>query len=143
MKNKDPLYNRWVYFRGACNNPNHLSWKFYGAKHISYPKEWDNFEIFKSQVESVIGPIPPGNYHLDRPDNHASYGIDNIKWSTPKENYNNCNSNRIITYNNKTQTMKQWCEELDINPATFFSRMFDLGWTLKRVMGKSPYRKLK
>ena len=41
----------------------------------------------------------------------------------------------MLTYKDKTQTIKQWAEELDINYQTLYSRT-KYNWSIKKILTK-------
>jgi hypothetical protein len=43
---KHPLYQRWIYMRYRCNNPNYKYYKNVGGKGIGYFPAWDDFVNF-------------------------------------------------------------------------------------------------
>ena len=49
----------------------------------------------------------------------------------------NKRSNKLITYKGRTQTMKDWSEELNINYGTLRDRLGKLGWSVERALGES------
>jgi hypothetical protein len=122
-----PLWRRWANLRNQCNNENNHSWKYYGARGISYPKRWDDFATFVEDVESTIGPLPFKGAHFDRKNNDTSYSLRNIQWSSPKENYNNRQTNHMVTYKGRKQTLAEWSRELGIPLRTMWSRLMDRG----------------
>ena len=79
-KTKHPLYNTWLGMRKRCSNPNHKSYRDYGAKGIKVCPEWDDFEVFLKDM----GPRPKG-YSLDRINPYGDYEASNCKWSSTME----------------------------------------------------------
>ena len=45
---------------------------------------------------------------------------------------NNKRGNRVITYRGKTQTQKQWADELGINYGTLENRLYIYGWDVDK-----------
>jgi len=101
-----------------CNKP------LYKKRGIAVCERWKVFENFYEDMGDV-----PDNMTLDRIDNNKGYCKENCRWTTAKVQMNNTSTNRYVTYKNRTQTLMQWCEELDVNYAR----------TQKRIMrGLSP-----
>lgn len=78
--NKSKTYRSWKEMRQRCTNPNSIQWKWYGGRNISICKEWDDYEVFLSDM----GERPDGTT-LDRKDSDGNYEKVNCKWSTAKE----------------------------------------------------------
>lgn len=69
-------YQIWKGMKARCYNPNHKSFKFYGARGISVQESWiESFENFLMYV----GEAPEG-YSLDRIDNSKGYQEGNVRW---------------------------------------------------------------
>ena len=56
-----------------------------------------------------------------------------FKYMCAQQN-NNKRNKHYITYNGKTQTMKQWADELNINYRTLKSRLNILGWSVENAL---------
>lgn len=139
---KHPLWRRWANLRNQCNNERNYNWKYYGGRGITYPKRWDNFENFVNDIESTIGPIPFKGAHLDRKNNDRGYSRNNICWSTPRENSNNRQTNHMVTYQGRRQTLADWSRETGIPFRTLWSRLMDYGLTPKVAFTKKPYERV-
>lgn len=68
-----------------CEDPEHGSYKYYGARGISVCARWR--ENFKAFLEDM-GDKPKGKT-LDRIDNDGNYESDNCRWATFTEQSNN------------------------------------------------------
>ena len=55
------------------------------------------------------------------------------------EQQSNTSRNVMLTYNNKTQTAREWADEIGMPYKTFMNRLY-LGWALDRVFTQ-PLRK--
>ena len=82
---------------------------------------WDFFDC--------VGARPAG-FSLDRIDNEGHYEPGNVRWADPVKQARNRTNNRLITHNNKTQTLADWCEELDLNYARTYARLYKLGFSV-------------
>lgn len=140
-KMKHELFYRWVTFRNCCTNENNYSYKYYGARGIDYDPSWDDFEKFVHDVESTIGKLPSKKAQFDRIDNDKGFWINNIRWSTAKENHNNRRNNHKVTWNGQTKSVSEWQDITGINEATILSRLLDYGWTVEEALTIKPYRK--
>lgn len=88
-KNRDAggLYAVWRTMKCRCNNPKHISYKYYGLRGIKVCKAWqNNFITFKNWALS-------NNYqkglYIDRIDNYKGYKPSNCRWVTCLESNRN------------------------------------------------------
>ena len=87
VMNKHPMYEIWHGIKLRCYNPNHRSYKWYGAKGIGFCKEWEDSPYgFITWVEENLGQRPPGDSTIDRIDSTRNYEPGNLQWLTRAEN---------------------------------------------------------
>ena len=113
-----------------CYNPKDSSYKNYGARGIGICDEWKSWEVFKCwALENGY----TDEKSIDRIDSNGWYEPGNCRWTTRKEQNNNTRRNRYITYRNKTQTLAQWCEELNLDYLTVFKRIEYRHWSIEKA----------
>lgn len=94
-------------------------------------KEWsDDFEKFYQW--SIANGYKRG-LEIDRIDNDGNYEPSNCRWVTRKKQLNNTSRNRKITFNGKTQSVKEWSEELGFVYNTLYARIFHFGWDTEKA----------
>jgi hypothetical protein len=129
------MYMVWHDMVRRCSNPKHQSYKDYGGRGITVCARWLSFTAFCEDM----GPRPQG-MELERVKNHLGYSLDNCRWATRREQNNNTRSNIVWTFNNKTQTMSQWAQELNMKVGSLRTRVFVLGWSIERAL-TTPMRR--
>lgn len=130
------LHNIWKSMKERCYNSNHSQYKDYGGRGISICEEWKN--DFMSFYNWATNNGYADNLTIDRTNNNGNYCPENCKWSTRKEQGNNQRTNHLLTYNNKTQTISQWADEVGINVRTLRTRI-SRGWSVQDAL----FRKVK
>jgi hypothetical protein len=116
---------RWMIQR--CTNPNHVSYKNYWWRWIKVA--WESFsQFYKDMWETYKEWLT-----IERTDNNWDYCKDNCKWATVLQQNNNSRSNKMITYNNKTQSMAEWCRELWLSYLKTSQRLRTLQWTVDKA----------
>lgn len=132
--------------KNRCYNPKSVNYKWYGAKGITVCEEWLNKErtsvagtciknISKGFLAFKVWALTNGyedGLTLDRIDGNKGYCPENCKWVTMKEQNNHTEHNHFCTYNGKTKTIKQWCEELNLNYSKTVQRIL-CGWTVEKA----------
>lgn len=110
------FYNIFIGMKSRCNNKRDTMYKYYGSKNIKC--KWENFEEFKKDMyldyQKHCKEFGIKQTTIDRIDNEKGYLKENCRWATIKEQHNNMKRNVLIIYQNKTQTIMQWAEELNI-----------------------------
>lgn len=126
-----PEYIVWNNMKNRCNNKNHTSYNLYGGRKIKICERWINsFENFFEDMGHR-----PKNHTLERIDNDGDYTPDNCKWATRKKQNMNKSDNHLITFNNNTQTLGEWADEIGIKYTTLFARI-KRGWALEKALKK-------
>lgn len=107
---RHPLMSRYRQIKNRCSNPNHKSYKDYGAKGVTVCKEWaKDFRVFLKWCESNGY---KKDLQLDRIDPKKGYEPANCRFITQEENLRRSSKNYFITYKERTMTAKEWSREL-------------------------------
>lgn len=130
--------------KNRCYNPHVKSYPHYGGRGITICDEWNNPEKsythygiyskgWKAFEEWALSNGYKEGLTIDRIDNNKGYSPENCRWVDKKTQSNNRNFCRLITYKSKTQTLKQWCEELNINYKVVHKRLTICKWTVEQA----------
>lgn len=114
-----PIYCRWKQMRQRCKNNNVKNYHNYGGRGIKVCERWEDFKNFFIDM----GYPPSDNHSIERKDNNGDYCPENCEWATRIEQSCNTRVNKLITYNNKTQTVSQWANELNIPRDRIYTRL--------------------
>lgn len=107
------LHDCFLRIKRRCYNKNHKNYKYYGGRGITICDEWlmDSNNFVKWALENGWNET----LTIDRIDNEKGYSPENCRWSTKLQQANNKRNNIFFEYNGKTQTLAQWCRELNLN----------------------------
>ena len=83
-------------------------------------EHWKDFEHF---YEWALQNGYEVGLTLDRIDNDGDYEPSNCRWATWKTQGNNRRTNKLITYNGKTQTISEWADEIGISTPALWGRL--------------------
>lgn len=132
--------------KARCYNPKNKEYKNYGARGITVCDEWLNAERVPEKDNATKGYLLfkewalsngyADNLTIDRIDVNKGYSPDNCRWVDVKTQMNNRRCNHYITYKGRTQTLMQWCEELNLNYDRTKARLNILHWTVEKAFTK-------
>ena len=125
------LYTTWKNIKQRCYNKNYDRYKDYGARGIQVCDEWKN--DFYCFYNWAINNGYQENLTIDRIDNNKGYSPDNCRWTDIKTQCNNTRRNVFLTCNNKTQTIAQWGNELNLS-VDKISQRHRAGWSDKECL---------
>ena len=128
---KTRLFVIWQHMKSRCYTENTNFYERYGGRGIKINKEW--LEDFKVFYDWAMSNGYSDTLTIDRIDNNGNYEPTNCRWATTKEQSNNTSTNTLITYKNKTQTIKQWSEELGINYYNIINRLYRGKWSVEKT----------
>lgn len=130
-----PLHSVWLNVKENCKNPNH---KFY-LKGISICSEWNDFMNFYNWA---INNGYKKGLSLSRKDCNQNFSPENCEWVTRQEISRRRDNNRICTFNNRTMTLPEWADELQIDVDTLRFRLDKTNMTIEEAFTK-PLKKKK
>lgn len=132
---KHPLYGLWLQVLYRCEKTTHVAYHHYGGRGIRVCEGWHDIKNFiQDNAER-----PSRKYTLDRIDNNGHYSCGkcseclqnewpaNCQWSTKQVQNNHTRQNRMITINNRTQSMADWARENGLKYRTVRGRI-ERGW---------------
>lgn len=137
---RDRLQNIFLHIKDRCYNPNFKDYKNYGGRGITICEEWQTPHSWKGGRAFKKWALENGyadDLTLDRIDVNKGYSPENCRWVSMKVQQNNKRNNRLITYNGKTQTIAQWCEELGLPFSTVKNRL-NRHLSVEKVLSKEP-----
>lgn len=112
-------YRVWKAMRARCSAPSFANMGYYQKKGIKVCERWNSFANFYSDM----GDRPEG-YTIDRIDPEGDYCPENCRWAsweTQAKNRGDFNIN--ITYDSRTQCLKDWAREYNIHYQTLVARI--------------------
>ena len=122
-----PLYSRWLSTTQRCCNPNHSSYKNYGARGIKLSDELKRFEDYRDYV-SNLPDYDPENLTLDRIDSNKDYMKGNLRWTDSSTQIANQRSSgkgfNNYTGVNWSKTHKRWIARIALNGKSLYSKSF-------------------
>lgn len=123
------MMSRWVSMWERCYLQDSQSYEYYGARGIRVCEEWMNFQAFYN----FWGDSPFEGATIGRIDNDGNYEPSNCKWQTQEQQNNNTRRSRLITWNGKTQSIRDWAAEYNIGTRRLSERL-RRGWDMQRAL---------
>lgn len=130
------IHNIWNKIRRRCNDIRDKLYCYYGERGIAVCEEW--VKDFKNFYDWAMAHGYNDSLTLDRIDVNGNYCPENCRWVNMKVQGNNRRNNINITYQGKTQTLKQWCEELNLDYKLTHRRIRYDGWSVEKAFLYKP-----
>ena len=132
--NQTPEYVVWRSMKNRCNSDDPRVAANYKNLGIKVCERWQSFSNFLEDMGNRPSPM----HTLDRIDGSdggtLGYTKENCRWATYKEQANNRRSTKLVEMNGKSQSLKQWCEELNLSYGTILARVYQHGWGYERAL---------
>ena len=128
-------FKAWKRIIEMCYYPQYKAFNRYGGKGVTVCDEWrNNFQKFLDDM----GERPSDKHILGRKDTSGNYTSENCFWTTLKKQNNNRKDTIYIEYNNIKKPLREWAEEIGINPVTLWDRI-RAKWTVERALTEGVY----
>ena len=112
------LHGIWKGMRNRCGRNTHS--EHYGDRGISVCREWDDYTVFK---EWALSNGYADGLTIERRDVNGDYCPENCCWVTQEEQTRNTRRNIIVEHNGRKAPVSVWCDELEINRSTVYTRI--------------------
>ena len=127
-------YYIWQGIKDRCTNTGNSRHAYYGGRGIRVCDRWLEPESGFSNFLADMGERPSKAHSIDRyPDPNGNYCPENCRWATTKEQNRNQRSNVLLTYQEKTQCISAWAEELNM-PSDRIRGRIRRGWSVDRTL---------
>ena len=129
-------YRIWRGLKQRCMNASNNGYFRYGGRGISVCNRWIHGDGARSAFECFIddmGKRPSSRHSIERKDNDGPYDKENCVWATATEQANNRRSNRFITHDGCTRTLKEWAVYCGVSPAAISDRLRK-GWNIDKAL---------
>ena len=135
-------YSTWQRIIQRCTNPRCTDWHGYGGRGITI---CDGLRDSFLRFIKLLGDKPSEQHSVDRIDNESGYfcGVCeecvlhertmNLRWSTPKDQARNTRASIRITFNGRTQNLKDWSIEKGIRYSVLHTRLCN-GWSVDKLL---------
>ena len=129
-KSDSRLHIIWMQMRSRCESSKNNAYKYYGIRGIRVCEEWNDYITFENWA---LNNGYKKHLTIDRIDNDGNYEPSNCRWVTMQTQANNRRSTILITFNRKTQSLKQWSDEIGIKHGTLLNR-YHRGYAIKKLL---------
>lgn len=119
-------YNAWYHMIRRCFYPQTPFYDNYGGRGITVCDRWLGIDGFDNFYQDM-GIKPSSILSLDRIDSNGNYSLENCRWATDKEQARNRRTCKLITIDDQTKSMAEWCEIYNTQYSLVKDRIND-GW---------------
>lgn len=130
-KRNTRLYRIYSHIKGRCYDVNDRAYLYYGGRGIVMCDEW--LADFQTFYDWAMMNGYRDDLTIERKDVSGNYEPSNCCWATMSEQSNNKRCNIVITFNGKTQNLKQWADELGVSYTKLYQRICVRGWSVEKA----------
>ena len=127
---KVKLVRAWVNVIQRCYDSRSEMYVWYGARGIKMCPKW---LASIDQFVDDMGLPPALDYSIDRINVNGDYEPSNCRWATQEEQNNNTRRSNLVTWNGKTQSVRDWAKEYDVGTRRLHERL-SRGWSMERAL---------
>lgn len=125
------IYSVWRGMKQRCYLKSNPSYKDYGGRGIRVCDLWlDDFQAF---YDWAMENGYKEGLSIERINVNGDYEPDNCEWIPFSEQSLNKRNTRLITFNNKTLTLREWSEELNLSYGAL-ERRLQVGWSVEKTL---------
>ncbi len=129
--NRPRAFRSWRAMKSRCLYKSATDYPQYGGAGITICQRWMNFKNFFSDMGEC-----PADHTLDRINGKGNYEPGNCRWADRKTQSNNRAHIVMLTLDGKTQCMKDWSREANVNYG-FLQRQLKKGIPLREIVASS------
>ena len=130
------IYQIWRGMLHRCEFPTDVNYHIYGGKGIKICDEWHDWRVFR---DWAFANGYRDDLTIDRIDSDGNYEPSNCRWTTPQIQANNTSRNKMLPYKGRTQSLADWCRELNLDYDRTKARLNDCGYTVEQAFELSKY----
>jgi len=107
------LYRKWLLMKRACNNPHAKNYKNVGGQGARVDPEWET-DYLKFKDYALAHGYKDGLV-IDRKDKKKNFEPGNVIFVTRQQRQQNKVVKYSITYRGRTQSIRQWADDIGIS----------------------------
>ena len=130
-----PEHAIWAGLFTRCENPNHHSYRYYGARGIAVCERWRDFAAFYADM----GDRPSPKHSIERENTEGPYALWNCVWATPKEQSRNRRNVHYLTVRGVTKRLVEWAEIKGVSRKMLLDRL-SYGWSHEDIVERPVYK---
>jgi hypothetical protein len=124
------MANTYANIIDRCHNPDCATYYWYGARGIEMCERWQRSP--DAFIEDM-GLPPTAQHSIDRINHNGNYEPSNCRWATQEEQNNNTRRSKLIDWNGKTQSIRDWAKEYNVGGRRLSERL-NRGWSMERAL---------
>lgn len=129
---RKPEYKSWQHLKSRVLNTRDPDYPNYGGRGITVCERWLGKGGFLNFLTDMGKRPDPKRRTVERINNNGNYEPGNCEWITNEAQARNRRSNVVVTYNNRSQILVDWVNELGLDYSRVQQRLL-AGWPVERA----------